>query len=127
MNASDYLEAGTLDFWFTNAAVTRPTNRFIALYTTAPADAGGGAEIPTSAGYVRMAGTFSRTDNVARLSAQIEYPAATENWTTVTHWAVFDAVTGGNMLAYGAFNEPKTIAVGDILRLPVNSISITQN
>ena len=55
---SDFSEALVLDWLMTNGAATRPTAWYIALFTAAPSDSGGGTEVSGS-GYAREAVTFS--------------------------------------------------------------------
>jgi hypothetical protein len=43
----------------------------------------------------------------------------------VTHAAVFDAATGGNMIAHKPLPESKTIGVGDVFRFPAGQLKIT--
>jgi hypothetical protein len=40
---------------------------------------------------------------------------------------VFDAVSGGNMIAYATLTASKTIANGDVLRIPLNELDITMD
>ena len=42
---SDHAEALLLDWLMTADAVTRPTAWYVALYTAAPSDSGGGTEV----------------------------------------------------------------------------------
>ena len=54
---SDYLEEALMKLLFRNTALSCPANIYVALYTVAPTDAGGGTEVPTVGGslYVRQA------------------------------------------------------------------------
>jgi len=51
---SDWSETNVLDWLMGGATPTRPTARYLALYTAAPNDAGGGTEVSTG-GYARQA------------------------------------------------------------------------
>ena len=42
---SDYAEKLILDYLMTSGSATRPTAWYVALYTSAPSDAGGGTEL----------------------------------------------------------------------------------
>ena len=57
---SDYLEKLILDYLMTTGSATRPTNWYVALYTAAPSDSGGGTELSGS-GYSREAVTIIRS------------------------------------------------------------------
>ena len=65
--------------------------------------------------------------NEATNSAAIEFPTATASYGTVTHIGVFDASTGGNLIAYAALTTSKAIDTGDVLRLPANDLDITMD
>jgi hypothetical protein len=126
---SDYAENLTLKYLFTTDSVTRPTAWYVGLFTAAPSDAGGGTEVSGSA-YERTAtGTMSvsgTSPTNCTNDAAIEFPAASGgNWGTVTHVAIFDASTAGNMLGWAALTTSRTINDGDILRVPAGDLDIT--
>ena len=124
MSFSNTYETLVLQYTFTNTSVTRPTAWYIGLFTSAPGEAGGGTEISGNA-YVREAVTFSVTGDTATNTAAVEWPVATATWGTITHIAVYDALSGGNQIAYAALTNSKTIASGDVLRVPAGDLDIT--
>lgn len=126
---SDYTENLVLNWLLTTNSATRPTAWYVGLFTAAPSDAGGGTEVAGNA-YARVAtGTISVTGTApttATNSAAIEFAAASGgNWGTVTHAAIFDASTGGNMLAWAALTTSRTINDGDVFRIPASSLTVT--
>lgn len=44
----------------------------------------------------------------------VTFPAVTGSAVTVTHWALFDALTTGNLRASGALTASKVLNVGDV-------------
>ena len=124
MSFSNTFETNVLTWTFTNNAVTRPTAWYIGLFTAAPGEAGGGTEVSGN-GYARQSAAFTVAGNAASNSASIDFPAATGSFGTVTHTAVFDALTGGNQIAYAALTTPKLVDTGDILRFPTGDIIVT--
>ena len=124
MSFSNTYETLVLQYTFTNASVTRPTAWYLGLFTSAPGEAGGGTEV-SGGSYVRKAVTFSVTGDTATNTAAVEWPVATATWGTITHIAVYDALTGGNQIAYAALTNSKTIASGDVLRVPAGDLDIT--
>jgi len=72
-----------------------------------------------------LAGSFTVSGNTATTSAAIEYSTATASWGTISHIGIWDAATGGNMLAYAALSASKAIASGDVFRIPAGDIDIT--
>jgi hypothetical protein len=123
---TDYLEDKVLKHVFTNVAYTSPTTVYVGLFTVAPTDTGGGTEVSGS-GYARKSAAFtvSGTATLATNSAAIEFDAATGSWGTIVAIAVFDALTTGNMLAFADLTTSKTIATGDVLRIPTGDLDIT--
>ena len=125
---SDYTENLLLNWLLTTNSATRPTAWFVGLFTAAPSDTGGGTEV-TGNGYARVAtGTISisGTATTATNAASIEFAAASGgNWGTITHAAIFDASTGGNMLAWAPLTTSRTINNGDVFRIPAGSLTVT--
>ena len=126
---TDYTENLVLTWLFTSSSATRPTAWYVGLFTAAPSDTGGGTEVTGNA-YARVAtGTISvsgTSPTTATNSAAIEFAAASGgNWGTVTHAAIFDASTSGNMLAWAALTTSRTINDGDVFRIPASSLTVT--
>ena len=118
-NLSDYMEQKIINWLLRATAMgTAPANVYIALFTAAPSDSGGGTEV-TGGSYARATvsttGSFGApaaaglTDNLA----DITFPAPTANWGTVTHIGIFDALTAGNLLLHGVLTTSKVINSGD--------------
>jgi len=124
MSFSNTTETHVLNYLLTNTSVTRPTAWYVALYTAAPSDSGGGTELSGSA-YARQSVAFTVSGDTASNTSAIEFPAATGSWGTITHAAVFDASSGGNMLAHSALTASKTIENGDVFRITAGSLDIT--
>lgn len=124
MSFTNDLETRVLQWALTNGSPTRPTAWYIGLFTAAPGEAGGGTEV-SGGSYVRKAVTFTVSGNLATNSAAVEWPTATATWGTITHVAVFDALTTGNMLVYASLTSSKTIASGDVLRIPAGDLDVT--
>ena len=125
---SDYTENLVLTWLFTGDSATRPTAWYVGLFTAAPSDTGGGTEVSGS-GYARTATgtiTVSGTATTATNSAAIEFAAASGgNWGTIGWAAIFDASSGGNMLAWAPLTTSRTINDGDVFRIPASSLTVT--
>ena len=125
---SDYTENLVLNWLLTTNSATRPTAWYVGLFTAAPSDTGGGTEVAGS-GYARTATgtiTVSGTATTATNAAASEFAAASGgNWGTITHAAIFDASTGGNMIAWSALTTSRTINDGDVFRIPAGSLTVT--
>jgi len=126
MSFSNFLETEILDHVFAGAAYTAPSTHYLALYTAAPSETGGGTEVTTSStAYARQSVAFTTTGNTTSNNAAVEFPTATATFGTVTHVGVFDASTGGNLMAYATLSSSKTIDTGDVFRVPTGDLDIT--
>ena len=127
MSLTNTFETTTLTFLLTTDAVTRPTVWYVGLFTTDPGETGAGTEV-TGFGYARTAVTFTVTGDTASNSAGVEFPAATGGaFGTVTHIGIMDASTGGNMIIHAPLTTAKTIADGDVFRIPTGDLDVTLN
>lgn len=126
---SDYLENKLIDHVLRGQTFTAPTNVYVALFTGAPSDSGGGTEV-SGGSYARVqvacslanfAGTQSAGSTTASSgtggqtsnNAAVTFPAPTANWGSVTHFGIFDASSGGNLLFHAALTTPKTVNEND--------------
>jgi hypothetical protein len=107
--------------------ISRPTTWFLALYTAAPNDAGGGTQV-TGSGYSRQSITFaagvSPGGTMASNNAQT-FTASGGNWGSITHIGIFDASTSGNLLWHGPMTTPRTINDGDQLVFASGAVNLT--
>lgn len=123
--ASDYLENALLDHVLRNTAYTSPTTVYLALFTAAPSDAGGGTEV-TGNGYSRQAMTFAAASGgTISTSADISFTASGGNFGTVTHFGIFDASTVGNLLVHGALSASRTVNDGETLTFATGDVDIS--
>lgn len=118
---SDYLENALLNHVFGGTTYTQPTTRYLALFTSATTDAGGGTEA-TGGSYARQAITFGAASagtvsNTGTLTYN-NMPAG-----TFTHCAVMDAVSGGNMLYHGPLSSSRTASSGDTITVGTGAIT----
>ncbi len=122
---SDYLELKFLDHFTGTASTSSPSAVYLALATATFNDDASGTELSGN-NYSRRAITFgSASSGSISNNAAVEFPAATGNQGTISHFAVFDAASSGNMLFHGAFASGKLIESGDILKVAVGSLTIT--
>lgn len=121
---SNYLETAILDHVFGGVSYSAPATLYLALYTVAPDDTGGGTEV-SGGSYARQTVAFTVSGDTASNNAAVEFPTATGTWGTVVAVGVFDALTSGNLLAYGNLTASKTIASGDVFRVPSGDLDIT--
>lgn len=125
---SDDAEALLLDWLMTTGTATRPTAWYVALYTAAPSDSGGGTEVSTG-GYARQSVTFAAATSPGGTTSNtgtVSFTASGADYGTVTHIGIHSAVSGaGNLLWHGAMTASKTIADGDTLEFSAGNIDLT--
>lgn len=124
---TDYTEDLVLDWLLTSGTATRPTAWYVALYTVAPTDTGGGTEV-SGTDYARTAVTFSVSGTspaTAANSAAVEFPEAGGSWGTVVAAGIFDASSAGNLLAYANLTTSKAVDTGDVLRFNTSALTVT--
>jgi hypothetical protein len=130
---TDYLENALLDHVFgtgegKSLSYTQP-DKYIALCTVAVTDTATGATItePSSPSYSRV---IKHTWDLAAAGATentstITFAQATANWGTILDFAICDAVTGGNVIAYGSLTISKSVASGDTPKFASGDIDVT--
>ena len=117
---SNYLENKVLDHFLGTTESTFVTQKYLALHTADPTDAGNGAEVANSNNY----SNGSATSNGA-----VEFTAnSSGGFGTVTHFGIWDNATygQGNLIYYGALTASKTIAANDTLRFADTNITISE-
>lgn len=124
-NLSDYYENKIIDHMFRNQAFTPPSTLYLALYTVAPSDAGGGTEV-SGGSYARQSFTLTAASGGASSnSADITFPTATANWGTIVAVGILDASTGGNLLMWGNLASSKIVNSGDTFKINAGDLDIT--
>ena len=125
---SDFIENHIGNHIFRNQAYTPATTIYLALFTSATADAGTGTEASGSA-YARKSFTFDAWTGTSGLQdngSAITFVAASGgNWGTITHVAIMDALTTGNMMAHGALTSSVIINDGDTFEVAAGDLDLT--
>lgn len=134
MILSDYLENKLLDHLLRNTAYSKPATLYFALFTADPGESGVTGEV-SGGSYARAAVTNDNTNfpqcaltgTPAKTNGTtITFPTASASWGTVTHWAIYDAASGGtNMIAHGALPASRVVSSGDTPKFAIGALSIT--
>lgn len=124
--ASNYLETQLFNLIFRGVAFTPPARTFIALHYADPTETGSQGEIPGAQwpSYVRQDAAKGGaqadawtvpSDGTGKNALQLIYAMYDgASPLTVTHFSVWDAQTGGNMLVYAPLASARTINNGDV-------------
>ena len=124
---SNYAELKVLEVLFKNTAYST-TEAHIGYFTDTITDDSVPTEVSTNNyARVRIDNKMGSASNgsISNTSA-IEFPAASGgDHGTIVAIAIFDASSGGNMLAYGSLTSAKSIQDGDQLVLAVGNLTIS--
>lgn len=130
---SDYSENKVLNYLLRGEVFAVP-NLYVALMTSSnglesntPAAQ---TEVGTSGtGYARVAvpsytGFSAATSGQSSNVSTFEFPVAQTDWGTISHAALMDAETGGNVIWWSALSAPRVVYSGDTIRFAPNTLSI---
>ena len=122
---SDYFENAVLNT-LRNVSLA-VANVYVALFTTLPGeDATGGVEV-SGGSYARQAVTFNPPAAGSMTnSADVVFPQATASWGLVVGFWLYDAASGSNLLYFNNLTTSKQIDSGDQMKVPSDSISVSE-
>ena len=132
--SSNYLENKVLDHVLKVAAYTQPSNLYLGLFTNTSGSAAANLEAGTLTDEVSTSGTnYSRkavafgsaSGGTSATNATVTFDAASATWGTITHVAVMDQATGGNVLFWGAVTTSKSIEAGDTFQVSTGNLTIS--
>lgn len=98
--------------------------RYISMHTGNPT---GGNEV-AGGSYARVdAGTWTQSGSdptVASNDNDLTFPTASGSWGTLSWFGIWDASSGGNLIAYDELDVAKAIDTGDVARFPAGSLDV---
>ena len=122
---SNFLENALINATLRATTYTSPATVYVSLYTSDPTDADSGTEV-SGGSYARTSAAFDAPSNgVTQNTSDVTFPTATASWGTVTHVAIHDASTAGNMLFHTPLDTSKTIDSGDIFKITAGNLTVT--
>lgn len=138
---SNYLENKLIDYILRGVSFTPPSTLYVALCTSAPSDSSTGSTLSEISGgnYSRQAfisnstnwsttnnnynATSSGTGGSSSNSTEIKWSSVT--WSgTVSHVALCDASTGGNMLFYSSLAVSQSVVASDSISFGSGTLTI---
>lgn len=105
-----------------------PSNYFLGLSKTAPNMSGDNVSEPsTAAGYARiqLTGLSQPENGIVTNTANIDFAESTADWGTVTHFVVYDAKTGGNLLMYGQLTSSRTVEAATVMTIKTGGLTLS--
>ena len=130
MAKTNFLSATHLDASLRATPYTGPATLFVALFTTATNDGGGGTEVLNAGAYARTTITFGAAAvDVSANDLAVLFPKATGDWGNVTHVALMDSAThgAGQMQYHGPMVVPAEILDTDTLIFQVGAFTVQES
>ena len=127
MNTTYFLNLVSGNVFRTKTTPALPSAYYLGLSRTAPtADGTGVVEPASSTGYARVQLNVLSEPNggVVTNTASIDFPKSTSSWGTITHFVIYDAATGGNLLMYGQLSEQQEVGSATILTIETNALNL---
>lgn len=104
---------------------------FVALYTTDPTDSDTGTEATYTSyariGVVRSVAGFTVSGNAVTNAAVVTFPTSTGGSSTITHFAIRTAITGGDLVGSGLLSSPLSVTNGDTPKIEIGNLTITED
>ncbi|MGL4710366.1 MAG: phage tail fiber protein [Aeromonas veronii] len=129
---SDYLEEKLLGLTLCGRHYSAPGQHYLALYTSATTDINGSGDEVIGGDYARIRVIFAAPkkgadgDFYCTNDGDIRSPKpSTQPWGTLTHFAIYDAPTGGNRLYHGPLKEPRAIGLNDLFFVQAGDLTVT--
>ena len=128
MNTTYFLNQVMGNVFNTKKDPALPTEYFIGLSSTAPSVDGQGVSEPAASdGYARVKLEVLSEPNAGVITndAAISFDESTANWGTMTHFVIFDAADGGNLLMYDSLSTARNVEAATIVTIKAGSLTLT--
>ena len=105
-----------------------PESYYLGLSSTEPTESGTNVTEPGSGtGYERVLLTNlgAPSDGEVSNSSSIDFDESTAAWGTMTHFVIYDAQTGGNLLIYGELSADRSVEADTIMTIKTGSLKIS--
>lgn len=127
MNTTYFLNLVAGNVFRSKTTPAIPANYYIGLSKTAPNMSGSGVSEPSGGGYsrVKLTGLSAPSNGTVTNSNAIDFNESTASWGTVTHFVVFDALTGGNLLMYGQLTTSRSVEPSTIMTIKAGALTLS--
>lgn len=126
MNTTYFLNLVMGNVFHTKETPSIPSSFYIGLSTSAPSVDGtcDGEPTGSDSGYSRVLlnSLSAPSDGVISNTSAIDFGESTSAWGKVSHYVVYDAPTGGNLLFYGTLSEAITVDVGTAVTIKTENL-----
>lgn len=135
MSASDSLELAILNYVFGQTAYTPDATYYIGLSSTDPGETGSTNTEPSGGAYARVLKTNNTTNfpngNPKSNGTEVLFPTPSANWlgganlTYFTIWNDANSTAAANFRGSGQLSTPQPALIGNIVRFPIGTLTIT--
>jgi hypothetical protein len=130
-NLALYAENKVLELLVGKTAFSTPT-AYVGLFTSLPDENGAGGTEASAGNYARKstagadwasasAGAITNTNDITFVEC------ASANWGTIVGFGIWDAASGGNMIAWADLDQSKNVTIGDTFKFAAGDIDISAN
>lgn len=110
---------------FNGYSITFPTSLYLALFLSDPTPDSTGIEVSGQPYQRQLISSFTLpSGGEVSNNSEIIFPIADEDWGSISHYGVFDNLTGGRLIVFGAFDVIKSIYRGDQYVVKVGGLRI---
>ena len=128
MNTTYFLNLVSGNVFGSKKTPAVPEKYYLGLSSAAPAlDGSGVVEPGDGTGYARVELTSlsAPVNGVVTNNAAIDFAESTSEWGTMTHFVVYDALTGGNLLMYGELSASRRVEAATIITIKLGSLNLS--
>lgn len=127
---SEYASKAILEHALSKTSWTMPSYCYVALFNGNPFGTGTELDGATATDYARQeiqasslnSATFSEPTAEVTNSVAISFGTAGNDWGTITHWAIYDADTSGNMIFAAPLEAARSVLSGDTIQFPIGGL-----
>ena len=94
-----------------------------------PTIAGSNVTEPSAGGSgytrVKLESLSEPANGVVSNADAVLFPESLTNWGVMTHFVIYDALSGGNLLMYGPLNQSRTAEANTVIMIKPTSLTLT--
>jgi hypothetical protein len=125
---TNFTEKKILDHVLKVASYSPPANVYVGLSSADPTADGSGWVDADYTGYARKQVTFdAAASRKVVQAALVSFDLCTDGDDTVSYFGIWDQLTGGNLMAYGALSTPKQVVAGNTPSVGDEEIQVSFN
>lgn len=128
MNTTYFLNCVAGNLFQSKTDPALPAEYYVGLSTTSPAIDGTGVTEPTSDPDYSRAKITSLTEPINGMvtnASAIGFNESTIDWGTITHYAIYDTVSEGNLLMFGPLERERRVEEATIMTIKAGTLTLS--